>query len=171
MTDANCEHCLEHRKFLCLRSLLARFMSQNILLMHKGIELSDLQGTLLAEGEKRRVWVFSKLAKGKSGLTLRNHNGAILLAQIVAQLDKNTFDCIGILTPSTVNEDLRDRLGFLGGLVGKRILVVNRPVLEKMLAHFEEQTIFEKSNPKKVYSSSRSKRAKGRDLQAAGSFV
>ena len=172
MTDHNCEACLEHRKFLCLRSLLARFMSKPSLLMHKGIELSDLQGALRPDGSSnKKVWVFSKLAKGKTGLTLRNGNGATLLAQITAQLDKASFDTIGVLTPSTVNEDLRERLGFLAALVGKSMVVINRPILEKMLAHFEEQTQFEKKDPRRVYSASRSKRAKGRDLEAAGKFA
>jgi len=171
MTDDNCESCLEQRRFLCLRSLLARFMAQRLLLAHKGIELSDLQGTLKVNSTDRRVWVFSKLAKGRSGLTLRNANGAILLAQITAQLDKTTFNTIGILSPSTINEDLRERLVFLAGLVGKRVVFVNRPILERMLAHFEEQTEFEKKDPKKVYSASRFKRAKGRELEAAGPFI
>lgn len=61
----------------------------------------------------RRAWVFSKLARGKSWLTLRNENGAILLAQIIAQLDKSTFDTIGVLSPSVINEDLRGRLSSL----------------------------------------------------------
>lgn len=171
MTDDNCESCLEQRRFLCLRSLLARFMAQRLLLAHKGIELSDLQGTLKVNSTDRRVWVFSKLAKGRSGLTLRNANGAILLAQITAQLDKTTFNTIGILSPSTINEDLRERLVFLAGLVGKRVVFVNKPILEKMLAHFEEQTEFEKKDPKRVYSASRSKRAEGRELEAAGPFI
>jgi hypothetical protein len=171
MTDDNCEACLEQRRFLCLRSLLARFMSQRLLLMHKGIELSDLQGTLKINGAARRVWVFSKVAKGKSGLTLRNASGAILLAQIIAQLDKSTFNTVAVLSPSTVNEDLRERLTFLAGLVGKKVVVVNKPILEKMLAHFEEQTKFDKKDPRKVYSASRSKRAKGHHLEAAGPFI
>jgi hypothetical protein len=125
---------------------------------------------LRVNGVSRRTWVFSKLARGKSGLTLRNDNGAVLLAQITAQLDKGTFDIIGILSPSVINEDLRERLCFLAGLVKKRVIVINRPVLEKMLAHFEEQTKFEKKDPHKVYSASRSKRAKGRSVEAAGPF-
>jgi hypothetical protein len=171
MTDHNCEACLEQRKFLCLRSLVARFASEPSLLMHKGIELSDLQATLRTNGDVKRAWVFSKLSKGKAGLTLRNANGATLLAQITAQLDKTTFDTIGVLSPSTVNEDLRERLGFLAALVRKSVVVINRPILEKMLAHFEEQTKFENKDPRKVYSASRSKRAKGRDMEAAGRFV
>jgi hypothetical protein len=171
MTDHNCETCLEQRKFLCLRSLVARFMSQHALLMHKGIELSDLQGRLNTSGGNIRVWVFSKLSNGKSGLTLRNANGAILLAQIIAQLDKSTFDAIGILSPSVINEDLRERLCFLAALVGKRVVVINRPLLEKMLVHFEEQTKFDKKEPRRVYNASKSKRAKGLDLEAAGQFA
>lgn len=169
MTDQNCESCLERRKFLCLRSLCARFLRKPLLLSHKGIELSDLQGELRADDDVKRVWVFAK--KSSSGLTLRNEPGATLLAQITAQLDKGTFDTIGVLSPSTVNEDLRERLGFIAGLVGKRIIFIARPLLEKMLAHFEEQTRFDKKDPRRVYSASRCKKAKGRDSEAAGRFV
>jgi hypothetical protein len=171
MSDHNCENCLEQRKFLCLRSLTARFLASRQLLMHKGIELSDLQGSLDIAGERRRVWFFSKLAAGNSGLTLRNDNGAILLAQIINQLDKSTFDTIGILTPSIINEDLRERVSFLSGLVGKRVMVVNRSVLEKLLTYFEEQTRIDNKKPEKVYSASRSEKAKGKESEAAGTFV
>jgi hypothetical protein len=49
------------------------------------IELPDLQGTFGVNGASRRTWMFSKLARGESWLTLRNENGAILRAQIIAQ--------------------------------------------------------------------------------------
>jgi len=171
MTDHNCESCLEHRKFLCLRSLIARFLKNRQLLSHKGIELSDLQGTFDIADDKLHGWFFSKVARGDSGLTLRNDNGAILLAQITNQLEKSTFDTIGILTPSTLNEDLRERISFLARLVGKRVLVVNRPILEKLLTYFEEQTKIDHNNPTSVYAASRSKKAKGQDGAAAGIFA
>lgn len=171
MTDHNCESCLEHRKFLCLRSLTARFLKNRQLLSHKGIELSDLQGTFDIADDKLHGWFFSKVARGDSGLTLRNDNGAILLAQIINQLEKSTFDTIGILTPSTLNEDLRERINFLARLVGKRVLVVNRPTLEKLLTYFEEQTKVDRNNPSSVYAASRSEKAQGQDGAAAGIFA
>lgn len=171
MSDPNCEKCLERRKFLCLRSLMARFLINRQLLSHKGIELSDLQGSFDLPDEKRRAWFFSKVATGKSGLTLRNDNGAILLAQIINQLDKSTFDTVGILTPSIINEDLRERISFLSGLVHKKVLVINSAVLEKLLAYFEEQTKIDNKKPDAVYSASRRKTAKGRELEAAGTFA
>jgi hypothetical protein len=141
------------------------------LLSHKGIELSDLQGTFDIADDKLHGWFFSKVARGDSGLTLRNDNGAILLAQIINQLEKSTFDTIGILTPSTLNEDLRERINFLARLVGKRVLVVNRPTLEKLLTYFEEQTKVDRNNPSSVYAASRSEKAQGQDGAAAGIFA
>ena len=171
MTDDNCQSCLDHRQFLCLRSLLARFLATPQLWMHKGIELSDLEGAIDIEGKRNRVWFFSKLAAGGQGLTLRNSNGAILLAQIINQIDKSTFDVVGILTPSVVNEDLRDRIIFLSGLLGKRVLILRKGLLEKLLMYFEDQTEFENKNLKRLYSASKSKNIKGKRDQAAGAFV
>ena len=171
MTDDNCQNCLEHRQYLCLRSLLARFLVNRELGMHKGIELSDLEGSIDVDGKRKRVWFFSKLAGGGQGLTLRNSNGAILLAQIINQIDKDTFDVVGILTPSVVNQDLKERIIFLSALMKKRVLILRKAILEKMLMYFEEQNQIEGKDLKKLYSASKSKSVKGKRDQAAGVFA
>jgi hypothetical protein len=171
MTDDNCENCLEYRQFVCLRSLLARFLVHPQLGMHKGIELSDLEGTIDVGENRCRVWFFSKIGSGGKGLTLRNTNGAILLAQIINQIDKSTFDVVGILTPSTVNQDLKERIIFLSGLMKKKVLIVRKPILEKLLMYFEEQNDFEKKDVRKVYSASKLKRTKGKRDQTVGAFA
>jgi hypothetical protein len=171
MTDDNCENCLDYRQFVCLRSLLARFLVKHELGMHKGIELSDLEGTIDVGETRSRVWFFSKLGSGEKGLTLRNASGAILLAQIVNQIDKSTFDVVGILTPSTINQDLKERIIFLAGLMKKKVLIVRKPILEKLLMYFEEQNEFESKDLKKLYSASKSKKAKGKRDQTVGAFA
>jgi hypothetical protein len=171
MTDDNCENCLDYRQFVCLRSLMARFLVNHQLSMHKGIELSDLEGTIDVGGERSRVWFFSKLGSGEKGLTLRNASGAILLAQIINQIDKTTFDVVGILTPSTVNQDLKERIIFLSGLMKKKVLIVRKSLLEKLLMYFEEQNQFEKKDVKKLYSASKLKKTKGKRNQTVGAFA
>jgi hypothetical protein len=171
MTDDNCENCLDYRQFVCLRSLMARFLVNHQLGMHKGIELSDLEGTIHVGEKRSRVWFFSKLGSGEKGLTLRNTSGAILLAQIINQIDKSTFDVVGILTPSTVNQDLKERIIFLSGLMKKKVLIVRKSILEKLLMYFEEQNQFENKDVKKLYSASKLKKTKGKRDQTVGAFA
>ena len=171
MTDNNCENCLDYRQFVCLRSLMARFLVNHQLGMHKGIESSDLEGTIDVGDKRSRVWFFSKLGSGEKGLTLRNTSGAILLAQIINQIDKSTFDVVGILTPSTVNQDLKERIIFLSGLMKKKVLIVRKSILEKLLLYFEEQNQFENKDVKKLYSASKLKKTKGKRDQAVGAFA
>jgi hypothetical protein len=171
MTDDNCQNCLNHRQFLCLRSLLARFLTNRQLWMHKGIELSDLEGTITVGDKQSRVWFFSKIAQGTTGLTLRNSSGAILLAQVINQIDKSTFDIVGILTPSVVNQDLKERIVFISGMMGKRVLVLRQEFLQKFLMYFEEQSDFERTDLLKLYSASKSKGIKGKRGQAPGAFA
>ncbi len=168
MTAENCEHCLDHRKFLCLRSLIARFMSDSVLQIHSSIELSDLEGTMSFDGRDARVWVFSKVGPKRSTFTLRNTNGAVLFSQIAFQIEKSGFDCVAVLTPSIVSQDLRNRINFLALAAGKRYVIFDRPLLEKLLAHFEEQTQIDGKDPLKVYRASRSLKNKGSDFEAAG---
>ena len=172
MSDTNCGACLSERHYLCLRSLLARFLRNHLLLSHKGIELSDLQGEVTVAGDLTKVFVFSKLARGNSTLTLRNDAGAILFSQIAAQIDKTAFKVVGVLTPSTINEDLRERLTFLAGLVGKRVVFFDSELLMKMLSYFEEQTEFDNEDPARVYRASRSEKdLKGPVPKGSGPFV
>ena len=154
MSDTNCGACLTERRYLCLRSLLARFFRRHLLLAHKGIELSDLQGRVTIGGEASNVFVFSKLARGNSTLTLRNDAGAVLFSQIAAQIDKTAFTVVAVLTPSVINEDLRERIMFLAGLMGKRVLFVGPELLMKMLSYFEEQTSFDKQDVTVIYRAS-----------------
>jgi hypothetical protein len=173
MSDSNCRACLSDRQFLCLRSLLARFMRNHLLLSHKNIELCDLQGKFDAvEGEQLATFVFSKLSHTRAGLTLRNNNGAILFSQIVAHVDKTTFNTVGVLSSSTINEDLRERLTFLGGLTGKTVVFFDGPILSRMLAEFEDQSTFEGVDPKLVYKISKSKNGTLPDnKRTAGSLI
>jgi hypothetical protein len=157
MSDSNCRSCLDDRQFLCLRSLLARFMRNPLLLQHKNIELCDLEGEFDHQDGRVLVFVFSKLNKGKTGLTLRNSNGAVLLGQIIQHVDKKTFNTIGVLSSSTTNEDLKERLTFLGGLTGKSIIFFDDPILVRMLAEFEEQAVFEKLDLEMIYKVSTTK--------------
>ena len=53
----------------------------------------------------------------------------------------------------------------------KRVLIVRKPILEKLLMYFEEQNNFERKDLKRVYSASKSKRAKGKRDQIVGAFV
>jgi hypothetical protein len=172
MSDSNCQACLEDRQYLCLRSLLARFMRNPLLLEHKSIELSDLEGTLDVDAIGRiRSFVFSKLRKSKEGLTVRNASGAILLAQIIGQLDKSTFDSVGVLSPSTINEDLRERLTFLGGLTDKSVIFFDESILVKLLAEFEEQSHFDNVDPKLVYKVSAAKSGSLLERKKAPGFL
>ena len=172
MSDTNCGACLGERRYLCLRSLLARFLRHHLLLSHKGIELSDLQGQVTVAGDLAKMFVFSKLARTNATLTLRNDAGAVLFSQIAAQIDRTTFKIVGVLTPSTINEDLRERLTFLAGLVGKRVLFIDSELLTKMLSYFEEQTEFDGQDPARVYQASKSEKdLKGPVPKGSGRFV
>jgi hypothetical protein len=96
----------------------------------------------------------------------------VLFSQIAAQIDKTTFKIVGVLTPSTVNEDLRERLTFLAGLVGKRVVFIDSELLMKMLIYFEEQTEFDGQDPARVYQASKSEKdLKGPVPKGSGPFV
>jgi hypothetical protein len=153
MADERCATCVSDRRFLCLRSLVGSHPRNLLLLAHKGIELSDMQGTVNVQGDDARVWFFAKMAKGSSGLTVKNNNGAILLAQVVGQIDKQ-FDVVGVISPSTINEDLRERLATICSAFGKRLLFLDLDPLERLLQYFEEQAGFESLDVATVYRAS-----------------
>ena len=157
MSDANCAACLNDKQYLCLRSLAARYFRHHMLLSHKGIELCDLQGELSIEGDVVPIFAFSKLARGSATLTLRNDAGAALFSQISSQIDKVTFRVVLVLTPSVISEDLRERVRFIAGLVGKRVLFVDFDLLSKMLLHFQEQMEFDEKDPSAMYRASAKK--------------
>ncbi len=125
------------------------------------VQWKALLNNFVATNETK-LYCFSKLNKGKSGLTLRNGSGAILFAQIAAQLDKNAFEITGILTTSTLNQDLQERLRTYSGLFGKKLLIVDRPTLLKMLFDFEEQASFDKVNVRAIYGQSKKKPKHGK---------
>jgi hypothetical protein len=158
MSDANCRSCLDMNKYLCLRSLVARYLQRHLLLAHKGIELSDIQGHIVVDDEDLVVFGFAKLAKAKEGLTARNGNGSILLSQVLNQIDKGTFNTAVIISPSTLNEDLRNLLRYVCGLSGKRLMFLDEPALSRMLVHFEEQATIDGLDYQKMYVDSRTRK-------------
>jgi hypothetical protein len=140
-----------------LRSLVGRSLKQTFILAHKGIELSDIQGRLTIGDDEITVLGFAKLAHGKGSLTARNNNGAILLSQILGQIDKTTFDTVMVISPSVVNEDLYERIKLICGIFGKKLLILDKSRLCKFLAYFEEQAKFDNLEPEKIYKDSKIK--------------
>lgn len=138
MGDGNCRECLTENKYLCLRSLVARFFRDPLLLAHKSIELSDGQFVGSIGGRDEKMFSFAKLAPTENGgLTARNDNGAILLSQVIGQIDKPAFSVAVVISPSAVNEDLRERLSLVCGIFGKKLLVLDYPVLAQMWQEFQ----------------------------------
>lgn len=138
MSDDNCRDCLTDNKYLCLRSLVARFFRDPLLLAHKSIELSDGQFVGNIGGSDEKMFCFAKLAPTeKGGLTARNDNGAILLSQVIGQIDKTGFSVAVIISPSAVNEDLRERLSLVCGIFGKKLLVLDYPELARLWQEFQ----------------------------------
>lgn len=155
MNDRMCQSCLldPDNKRICLRSLVARYLENALLLAHKGIELSDLQGTAKLSQEHITVYGFAKLATGKDGLTARNKNGAILLAQVFGQIEKTDFDTVMVISPSTINEDLRSRLFVLCKVFRKRLLILDEIVLTSLIIDFE----FDNDDYLAIYKNSKKK--------------
>ena len=154
MKDENCRMCVEDQNFICLRSLVASFFQGIVLLAHKSIELSDIQFDITYGKQKLRAYAFAKIGTKLKGLSLRNASGAILLSQIIAHIDKSTFDVIVVVTPRTVNEDLLDRFRLLAGVFQKRLLVLDDNVLQKMMSYFQEQLDFDGRNFENMLSQS-----------------
>jgi hypothetical protein len=133
MSDDNCRVCPTANKYLCLRSLVARFFRDPLLLAHKSIEISDGQFVGNIGGNDESMFLFAKLAPNESGgLTARNNNGAILLSQVIGHIDNPGFSVVVIISPSTVNEDLRDRLKLVSGCFGKKLLVLDYSALAQL---------------------------------------
>lgn len=103
MNDDNCRSCVSDMNYICLRSLVARYLKSPLILAHKGIELSDIQGNVSLGDQVLTMFGFAKLAESNGGLTARNKNGAILLAQVIGQIDKAAFNTVLIISPSTIN--------------------------------------------------------------------
>jgi hypothetical protein len=163
MSDTNCRSCLSQKRYICLRSLIGHQFghSKTLLLAHKGIELSDIQlrSSAGTSGKAMRIWGFAKLSAGKGGLTARNNNGAILLSQVMGQVDRGTFDVVAIVTPSTVNEDLRERLELICSIFRKKLVFLDYPALARMLAKFKDDAAFENLDFDQMQKDSRKKGA------------
>ena len=166
MSDDNCSECLEAKKFLCLRSLVARYFRDPVLLAHKSIELSDGQFVGNIGGNDLKMFMFAKLAPTKNGgLTARNDNGAILLAQVMGQIDKIDFEVVVVVSPSTINEDLRDRLSLLCGTFHKKLLLLDYSVLAKLWQEFRvHRAPFENVDVDVMLENSQSQRVKDTKL-------
>jgi hypothetical protein len=135
--------------------LVGHYLQNPRILAHKSIELSDLQGYFHVGGDRHKIFGFAKQSSSKtSGLTARNKNGAILLGQILLQLDQSVFDTAVIVTSSTVNEDLAARLETVCAVFGKQLLILDKPILQKMYIEFEEQLSFEDINAKEMVNNS-----------------
>jgi hypothetical protein len=162
MSDDNCQSCTRKKKYLCLRSLIGHFFSPaaSRILAHKGIELCDLQLQGHVGAAPVRIFGFAKLANGKGGLTVRNNNGAILLAQVLGQIDKAVFDTVCVISPSPINDDLRERLAVLCGVFNKRLLVLDFESLGKLLLDFEERAEFDGIDVQEMYAASHGPHAK-----------
>lgn len=161
MTDENCRTCVADKERMCLRSLVAHRFSSPLLLAHKGIERSDVQLPATLNGEAAKVFGFAKLgqpnkAKTKSsGLTARNENGAKLTAQVLAQARSSDFKVVAVVSPSPINEDLREQLTVLCAVFNKRLLVLDAPVLQQLLLEFENDAEFDADlNLEEVYETS-----------------
>jgi hypothetical protein len=157
MQDARCEACAgnRNRPDLCLRSLVADHLVKPLIQAHKGIELSDIEGGVTLGGRLHKTFGFAKLAMGKGGLTARNKNGAILLAQVVGQVDRKGFDIVTVISPSTINEDLRERLQVQCGVFNKRLLLLDEDALGRLLTAYR----FDHPNAGVIHANPRSRKA------------
>jgi len=127
--------------------------------MHKSIELSDMQGDLVTlEGDSLHAYCFAKLSPGEKGtLTVRNDNGAVLLAQILGQIDRGNLDLVVVISPSSVQEDLRERIELICKVFSKKLLILDSVQLSKILLDFEDdygfeedvEELYKRSNPNK----------------------
>ena len=145
-SDSNCETCVSFGDKLCLRSLLGGVMQDEKILRHKNIELCDLQGKFHVDGKEFRVFCFSKEGK----LSVRSPGGSVLLSQIVCQLDKPDFDMVCILTSSSVEQDLQNRLNLLCSTYRKKLLVIDIKTLIPLYNHWHEEKSFNQDSPNKI---------------------
>jgi hypothetical protein len=165
MTDENCKTCVKDRDKLCLRSLVGRYFKQTEILAHKGIELCDLTCKGTVGSKQRRMWGFAKLPSGKGdkGLTVRNKPGAILLAQILGQIDKTTYQTVLVICPSPVNTDFQERAEVLCSAFGKQLCFLDGDDLGRLLLDFEEQAPFDGLDVDDIYRNSRTKKSRPKE--------
>ncbi|WP_299363338.1 hypothetical protein [Winogradskyella sp.] len=154
MSDSNCSKCIMSNEFVCLRTLVGRTLKRPVLLPHKNIEISDLQGEYGVGNQQLKLFVFAKLGSGNAGLTARNKNGAVLLGQILNQIDKSEFNTVAILTSSTINEDLLSRFRLLCSTYNKKLLILNTEALEQMLGQWIDDMHIDGLDPKEIIKNS-----------------
>ena len=152
-SDSICLSCPTQKKYICLRSMVAMFLKHPYILSHKGIELSDIQGRFDYEDKEIIIYGFSKQVKAKT-LTARNNQGAVLLAQIIGQVDKYDYDTVLIITPNTLSDDLYNRLRLICTVFQKRLLVLTHDLLKLILSEFEVRIGLENKNMTDIYRSS-----------------
>lgn len=150
-SDDHCQSCLQDSKYICLRSLVARYLKNTIIFKHKGIELSDIQGSAHIGSDLITIFGFAK----SGNLTSRNKQGASILAQVIMQIEKSSFNTVLIISPLTINEDIRDRLISVSSVYGKRIIFFDQNVLVRLLFDFEEQSEFDSVNIEEIYRNSK----------------
>ena len=138
MSDDKCITCNRDRDYICLRSLVGNFLREVRILGHKSIELSDLQGMISVDKKFVRTYGFSKIRSASAGLTLRNE-GATLLSQFVAHFDKIDFQIASIISHSTINEDLIERLRYLCSLKNKSLLIIDKQILARMYCDLDDK--------------------------------
>ena len=158
MSDDNCRTCVQDQKTICLRSLVGRYVKGPEILAHKGIELCDMKCRATVGGKDRRMWGFAKLSIHKTdGLTAVNKAGAVLLAQILGQIDKTPFQTVLVISPSVINQNFAERAEVLCAAFGKELCILNNDDLARLLVDFEEQAKFDKIDLDAIYRRSRSK--------------
>lgn len=170
MSDENCRTCVQDQQTICLRSLVGRYLKGSEILAHKGIELCDMKCRGTIGGKERRMWGFAKLStrKAEAGLTSLNKSGAVLLAQILGQIDRAPFQTVLVISPSTVNQNFAERAETLCGVFGKELCMLDGDDLARLLVDFEEQAKFDKIDVEAIYKRSRTKsREKQKNLTKA----
>ena len=152
----NCSECLSLKKYACLRSIVASTSLNSQLVRHQGIELSDGEGELNISGERSRYFMFAKQNPGGQ-LTLKNTQGAKLVAQILDQVEKSTFEVVTVISPTPIADNLLNALRLLCKHFNKRLLILNREILAKFLIDFQKNSEFDNIDYKEIYKRSRKK--------------
>lgn len=158
MSDENCKNCIHDQKTICLRSLVGRYVRGTEILAHKGIELCDMKCRATVGGKQRRMWGFAKLSAHKGdGITAVNKPGAVLLAQILSQIDRVPFQTVLIISPSIINQNFAERAEVLCSAFGKELCILDGDTLASLLIDFEEQADFQHIDVAAIYRRSRKK--------------
>ena len=162
-SNQTCPYCHLDKKYICLRSLVNKFSNNSQLHIHQGIELSDGEGDLFINNQRNRYFMFAKLKnlskkdiqeKGITQLTLKNPNGAILFSQVFDQIQKNSYEIVMILSPSSLSDNLLNALRTLCRLYDKKLLIIDYLILVKMLIKLKEDFIFDGIEIKDIYKNS-----------------